>query len=1088
MLTITQVGLAAITTAENAGFKIKMKSFKLTQHDVSGFSNTDFVNATDLAGQSVVSADISLVEVVGTSTVRLTLVIPKEVPRTGSWFLREIGIYLETGELFATGALNPAYEKNNEYGIKIYVLCTQNRLGNVVSVTVGQSNSLPVISKTSQLPSPLGLEHNVVAVLDQTTSKYADSYSAGLAIRSGPGLLHWAFTGHNRIYHGLADAITTQSQLKVSMANGGFWLNNGEIVIVQCTTGSGAGTTRRMRFNTVGEYFTVVDAEFGDLDSTSMLAIWRDNANQLPERKSSLPDYFVLGHGLNSWTRTDTTPTTFTSFTAQTANGTLNSDSQFGHMALEPAGADKIIMVWCEGHLLPETQYSSSWNVITVYGKPFGTKIDVLILKQVDSPVGGVPNVFESKLYGDGLTTRFYMSIVPESSEWVAVYVDGVFKHRLEYDYYQTHIVLHEAPAEGAEIQIVQIGVCDDTAGSAVTYRTFRQINAGTTDIAYSQPINDKSQVMLFVDGHLYTHADYQLTPAGLQILKVPDFTGGASFVDLFLFVPTTALTNPQQSQQVSGLNTGPRWIDPAGLEGMPNRLIPKVVSFVSDGAQVQIAVPQVINKDYVLVFVDGSFKQAETYTYADGYVILNQPATSGDAIDVIAFTESTIDEGFSVECTSFNFISTTETVYQLASVSNEDYVIVTVDGVYQHRLSYTIDPQSRIFFQAISSGQKVEVWYFNTVVAVGKRTTIRRDKAGGVSSNTYPLSQTVSRKQNVLTFVGNNKYDNAQYELGTASNSVALNPLAPINMSVVNISFVSAAPKTRLLTRAEYNASVVSFNYRTGTVLLTREDVAAVLHREDVLALLTPEERAILQNTGPVVPVVPPHAEPGNTFASSMWTVPVGVYHIRAVIIGGAGGGGGGSNDLSYAGHGGERGKVQIVEMDVTPGDQIEVRLGAGGSPYLYTIDGTVVYPQPGDYGTSDGSRGYPGRNGEATIFGSYVVAGGLGGGSEPAYGPDYVHSDSAGQGQVPVSGTGQLQGGGAPGQTGIMTTGNNTMSYSYPGTNGALGWSTSNSTGGGHNATSPGAGGGGAAADPNGVGAFGGAGANGVVYITWS
>ena len=121
------------------------------------------------------------------------------------------------------------------------------------------------------------------------------------------------------------------------------------------------------------------------------------------------------------------------------------------------------------------------------------------------------------------------------------------------------------------------------------------------------------------------------------------------------------------------------------------------------------------------------------------------------------------------------------------------------------------------------------------------------------MAGNTYPLSQIVDRKQNVLTFVGYDKYDNSQYELGAAKNSVSLNPLAQINMSVVNVSFVSAAPKTRLLTRAEYNQSVVSFNYRQGTVLLTREDVAAVLQREDVLGLLTTAERAILAG-GPSV------------------------------------------------------------------------------------------------------------------------------------------------------------------------------------------------------------------------------------------
>jgi hypothetical protein len=334
-------------------------------------------------------------------------------------------------------------------------------------------------------------------------------------------------------------------------------------------------------------------------------------------------------------------------------------------------------------------------------------------------------------------------------------------------------------------------------------------------------------------------------------------------------------------------------------------------------------------------------------------------------------------------------------------------------------------------------------------------------------------------------------KRDTSQYEINASGDRTALNPNVATNTPVVNVSFVSGAPKTRLLTREEYNRSVVSFNYRTGAVLLTREDVKAVLQREDVLSLFTPEELAVLAGGGGGGGgggQQPPSAEPGNTFVSTFWTVPAGVYRIRAVIIGGGGGGGGGSNDLSYAGHGGKRGEVLIREFDVVPGQQLEVRLGLGGSPYLYTQDGTIVYPQPGDYGTSDGTRAYNGRDGGDTIFHEWVALGGRGGASDPAYAPTYKHADADGEGQVAASvGSGALSGGGLGGSPGVATAGNDTMTYSYPGTNGAFGWSTPNSTGGGWNATVPGAGGGGASADPNGVGAFGGSGKNGIVYISW-
>lgn len=329
MLTITQSGLAAITSAKDGGFKIKLASFKLTEYDVSGFSNSDFINATDLRGTSVFAGAISLIEAAGTSTVRLTLVIPKSIPFTGKLYFREIGIYLDTGELFATGALTPAYEKDNQFAIKIYTVCQANRLGEVVSVAVGEGSSLPLVSRVDQLPAPISSQHNAMAVLDSLTNTYEDTYSAGLAVRSGPGLLHWAFTGHNRIYHGLAKSIVGTNTINLGPTLGGFWLNDEEVVIGQITTGAGAGQSRRMVYHAATESF-VTDHDWSSIDQTSMIAIWRDNSIQLPTRNASIPEYYVLGHGLNSWSKQASAASKMYSYTSKSACGTLNSDSQYG--------------------------------------------------------------------------------------------------------------------------------------------------------------------------------------------------------------------------------------------------------------------------------------------------------------------------------------------------------------------------------------------------------------------------------------------------------------------------------------------------------------------------------------------------------------------------------------------------------------------------------------------------------------------------------------------------------------------------------------------------------------------------------------
>ena len=62
-------------------------------------------------------------------------------------------------------------------------------------------------------------------------------------------------------------------------------------------------------------------------------------------------------------------------------------------------------------------------------------------------------------------------------------------------------------------------------------------------------------------------------------------------------------------------------------------------------------------------------------------------------------------------------------------------------------------------------------------------------------------------------------------------------------------------------------------------------------------------------------------------------FTVPTGVKKVRAVVVG-AGGGGGASQDYYYyGGDGGGGGGFAMGEYDVTPGQQITVTVGSGGT-----------------------------------------------------------------------------------------------------------------------------------------------------------
>jgi hypothetical protein len=90
----------------------------------------------------------------------------------------------------------------------------------------------------------------------------------------------------------------------------------------------------------------------------------------------------------------------------------------------------------------------------------------------------------------------------------------------------------------------------------------------------------------------------------------------------------------------------------------------------------------------------------------------------------------------------------------------------------------------------------------------------------------------------------------------------------------------------------------------------------------------------------------------------SGTWTVPENVTSIRAVLIGGGSGGssgcegedgksmrnGGAGGKGGIAGAGGAGGKVYSVEMNVTPGTDYAVQIGAGGKGGVYSADGSVT------------------------------------------------------------------------------------------------------------------------------------------------
>jgi hypothetical protein len=170
------------------------------------------------------------------------------------------------------------------------------------------------------------------------------------------------------------------------------------------------------------------------------------------------------------------------------------------------------------------------------------------------------------------------------------------------------------------------------------------------------------------------------------------------------------------------------------------------------------------------------------------------------------------------------------------------------------------------------------------------------------------------------------------------------------------------------------------------------------------------------------------------TTTGTSNWTVPSGVTSVSVLVVGGGGGGG-----AHIGGGGGGGGVVYNGSYAVTPGSNISVTVGAGGTR---------------GYGGAGAGQSNPGTAGGNSVFGSITSYGGGGGGG--AYSNGTSGGSGGGGGGVSMSGA-----------SGVSGQGNSGGSY------GSGPWR--------------GGGGGGASASGNG-GASGSKGGNGVTYLGYT
>lgn len=186
---------------------------------------------------------------------------------------------------------------------------------------------------------------------------------------------------------------------------------------------------------------------------------------------------------------------------------------------------------------------------------------------------------------------------------------------------------------------------------------------------------------------------------------------------------------------------------------------------------------------------------------------------------------------------------------------------------------------------------------------------------------------------------------------------------------SATLVSLVNATAVAERL--AEYYSHNERINYKIATKRETPGDVVKIAHPYGgtvsgciesaditVSGKLAAEESVLIDYFPPDIGVQEYYDTVEVLTKDGAWTVPENVTSIRVVLIGGGSGGssgcegedgnnvdnGGAGGKGGIAGAGGAGGKVYSVEMDVTPGTNYAVQIGAGGKGGVYSADGSVA------------------------------------------------------------------------------------------------------------------------------------------------
>ena len=831
---VTNVGLAAIRDADAGGFLVNLAKFSVSAASSVVLSISD----TALVGPAEYTGNIKSIEPVSDSTVKLTLEIPVGKPVVGQWTIAELAILLQSGELFAHGVFTVPYTKSAEYSLKMIVYATASRIGEVINVNIVEGTALASTKYVRQLMKPVEAPGNVIAVMDQQVGDDG-LYGASLAVKYG---INWSYLGYRRSYAGAVTVPTVNGFSLDIEHDGGFWLNSGEEVIVQIVTGPGAGESRKVTYSKTGDRFVVREKPFSAISIESRLAIWRNAANALPARTPVVSEDFVLGHGVDTWQKSVQSTNEGTleigrkSFVANSSNVYSFDPDVVTATLVHP----EQFLVFVNGLAQDQSKYQITTGApgrLTFIQQPVvGSKISVVYFF-LSEGMGSESLFLETTVVTAAATTSFGLPTIPDTPETVLILKDGRLAETYEYVFVPaTNSLDFFVPVPtGTAVSILSFSSYAYSGNRTLFYR--KDFTASGTEAAFDSGhlISEIKKVIVLVDGEYLDRSRYQVsgTDGVVALLYVPDTGARVS-----LIVYTEVMGSDVYTQ--TGQNTGPMWVDPAGTDGKPSYLVPKTKSYLADGATQIFEIFPVRDRSRILMFIGGTFQDPDQYSVIGTSVKHTATIPMGLRVDIISFVD-VLSVGGAPNCSIANFLTTDQQEYELfIPIKSKDHVIVTVGGVYQHKAVYALTASSKgiAFDVPPIIGEKVRVWIFDQVDTAGWRTELFVDKnITSTGRRSYKLSETPTTEKNVLVFLNGIYQDTSTYSTDAADLNLEYDPGSMYSgRKLITVTFAGALPRTRLITRSEYNELLTRVRYleaccaeaRTGVAISTQSTSAA--------------------------------------------------------------------------------------------------------------------------------------------------------------------------------------------------------------------------------------------------------------------